>query len=60
MDGFINGIIELTIDQPTWMKWAKNTALIVIHTMFYPLHTSDSLNIDNILSLHKLEGEGHP
>ena len=37
MDGFIDYIITITIDNPFWMDHAKNVALLVIHTIFRPL-----------------------
>ena len=58
MDRFINNIITLTIDDSTWAEIAKKLALLVIHTIFRPLQTSEPLNKDNPLSLQKLSGEG--
>ena len=43
MDGFFNKIINTTIDDPSWLERAKNLALLVIHTMFRPLHSDEPL-----------------
>ena len=44
MYGFINYIINLIVDDPTWVERAKNPALLLIHTILHPLHASDPLN----------------
>ena len=46
MDGFIDDIIAITIDEPCWVERAKNTALLVIHTIFRLLHPYESLKQD--------------
>ena len=54
MDGFINDIITITIDDPIWVKRAKNAASLVIHTIFMTLHSSEPLKWDVPLSIRKL------
>ena len=56
MDGFINDIIAITIDDLFWVERAKNVALLVIHTIFRPLHSSELLKRDDPLSIRKLSG----
>ena len=58
MYGFIYYMVTLTINDTTWVDWAKKSALMVIHTMFLTLQTSDPFNKDNPLLIHKLEGWG--
>ena len=43
MDGFVDDIITINIDNPYWVERAKNLALLVIHTMFRPLHSDEPL-----------------
>ena len=57
MDGLINDIITITIDDPSWLNHVKNLALLVNHTIFRPLQSSEPLNRDEPLSLYKLAGE---
>ena len=58
MDGFIDEIITITIYDPSWTEHAKNTALLVIHTIFRTIQTSEPLKRDGPLSIHKLSREG--
>ena len=58
MDGFIDDIITITVDDDHWIDRAKSAALLVIHTLFRPLHPSEPLKRDAPLSLRKLAGEG--
>ena len=58
MYGLIDDIITNTINDPNWVEHTKNSALVVIHTIFSPLHSSELLKWDDPLSLHKLTGEG--
>ena len=58
MDGFIDDIIAITVDDDHWIDRAKSAALLVIHTLFQPLERSEPLKQDNPLSLRKLAGEG--
>ena len=58
MDGFINYIITITVDDDNWIDRAKSAALLVIHTLFRPLQPSETLKQDDPLSLRKLAGEG--
>ena len=58
MYGFINDIITITVDNEHWIDRAKSAALLVIHTLFRPLHPSEPLKRDYPLSLWKLTGEG--
>ena len=57
MDGFIDDIIAITIDEPCWVERAKNTALLVIHTIFRLLHPYESLKQDVPLLLHNIAVE---
>ena len=58
MDGLIYNIIKINIDKPTWVEWAKNTTLLVIHNIFQTLQTSETLNIYESLLLQKYQGKG--
>ena len=58
MDGFIDEITTITIANPCWVERAKNVSLLVIHTIFRPLHPYEPLKQDDPLSLRKLAGEG--
>ena len=44
MDGFIDDIITIAVDYKHWIDRTKSAALLVIHTLFQPLHPSESLN----------------
>ena len=57
MDGFIDDIINITVDDKHWIDCAKSAALLVIHTLFRPLQPSETLKQDDPLSLRKLAGE---
>ena len=54
MDGLIDYIITITIDDPCWVERAKHSALLVIHTIFRLLHPYEPLKQYDPLSLHKL------
>ena len=54
MDGFIDDIITITVDDNHWIDRAKRAALLVIHTLFRPLQPSEPLKQDDPLSLRKL------
>ena len=58
MDVFINVIITITIYDPCWVERAKNTALLVIHTIFRLLQPYKPLKQDDPLSLRKISVEG--
>ena len=58
MDGFIDDIITITVDDDYWIDRAKFAALLVIHTLFQPLQPLEPLKRDDPLSLRKLAGEG--
>ena len=58
MDGFINNIINMTLEDKYWIERAKSAALLVIHTLFRPLQASKTLEWNNSLSLRKIGGEG--
>ena len=59
MDGFIDYIIPITIDNPWWVERANNAALLVIHTIFRPLHYDEPPKQYGPLLLRKLVGEHH-
>ena len=58
MDGFIDDIITITVDDKHWIDRAKSAALLVIHTLFRPLQPSEPLKRDDPLYLRKMVGEG--
>ena len=58
MEGFIDDIITITVDDKHWIDSAKSAALLVLHTLFQPLQPSEPLKRDDPLSLRKLAGEG--
>ena len=58
MDSFIDEIITITVDDKHWIDRAKSAALLVINTLFRPLHPLEPLKRDDPLSLRKLAGEG--
>ena len=58
MNEFINCIIKITINYPIWVERAKNEALLVIHTIFRLLQSSEPMKLDDPLSFYKLSGEG--
>ena len=57
MYGLIDYTITVTIDKPNWVERVKNSALLVIHTIFIPLQSSNPLKRYFPLSLHNLAGE---
>ena len=57
MYGLIDEIITITIDNPCWVERAKNTTLLIIHTIFRPRQYDEPLKRYNPLSLHKIAGE---
>ena len=57
IDGLIDDIITTTIAEPFWVKRAKNTALLVINTIFRLLHPYAYLKQDAPLSLRNIAGE---
>ena len=58
MDGFIDNIITITVNDKHCIDCSKSAALLVIHTLFRPLKPSEPLKRDDPLSLRKLAGEG--
>ena len=58
MDGFINDITTITIEDLCWVERTKNTALLVIHNIFRPLNSNKYLKLDDPLPLLKLAGGG--
>ena len=58
MDGLIDNIITIKVDDKHWIYHAKSAALLVIHTIFRPLQPSESLKQDEPLSLRKFLGDG--
>ena len=58
MDGFIDDIVTITVDDEFWIDRAKSADLLVIHTLFRPIKPSEPLKRDDPLSLRKLAGEG--
>ena len=59
MDGFIDNIVIITVDNKYWIERVKSAALLVIHTLLQPLQASEPLKRDNPHSLRKLTGEGN-
>ena len=60
VDMFIDNIITITADNKHWIECAKNTAILVIHSLFRPLQTYEQLKRDDPLSPRKLAEEGEP
>ena len=58
MDGFIDDITTINFDYKQWIDCAKSLSLLVIHTLFWPLQSSEPLKQDDTLFLRKLAGEG--
>ena len=58
MDGFINDIIPITVDDKHWIDCTKIVALLVIHTLFRSLKPSELLERCDPLSVRKLVGKG--
>ena len=58
MDGFIDDVITITVDDGHWIDCSKSAAPLVIHTLFRPLHPSKPLKRDDPISLRRLVGEG--
>ena len=58
MNGFIDNIITITVNDEHWIDHAKSAAILVIHTLFQPLQPSEPLKLDDPLSLRKITGEG--
>ena len=54
----IDEIITITIDNPHWVERAKNTALLIIYTIFRPRKSEKPLKQHDPLSLRKIAGEG--
>ena len=57
MDGFINDIITITVDDEHCIDRAKSATILVIHTLFRPLQPSEPLKRDDPLSIRKLVWE---
>ena len=57
MDGFIDNIVTVTVDDKHWIELAKIAVLLVICTLFRPLQPSEPLKQDDPISLRKLAGE---
>ena len=58
MDGFIDNIITITVDDKHCIYCAKIVALLVIHTLLQPLQPSEPLKRYDPLSLSILTWEG--
>ena len=58
MDGFINDITTMTMGNKYRIERTKSVALLVIHTLFWPLQASKPPECNNSLSLRKISGEG--
>ena len=56
MDGFIDNIITITVDDKHWIDRAKSAALLVICPLFRPLQPSEPLKQYETLSLRKMTG----
>ena len=59
MDGFNYEIITVTVHDKHCINRAKSEALLVIHTIFRPLHPPEPRKRDDPLSLRKMLGEVH-
>ena len=58
MDELIDETITITIDDLVWVESAKNASLLIIHTIFRPLHSDKPLKSDDLLSLRKQAVKG--
>ena len=58
MDGFIDNIIYITVDNKYGIERAKTAALLVINLLLQTLQASKPLKHDDQLYLRKLSGEG--
>ena len=58
LDGSIDYIITIMVNEEHWIDRAKIAALLVIHTLFRPLKPSEPLKQDDPLSLRKMMGGG--
>ena len=56
MYGFVDDIVIITIDDPSWVERAKKASLLVINTIFRLLHSLELLKRDDPFSLHKISG----
>ena len=54
MDGFVDDIIIITINDPSWVERAKKASLLVINTIFRMLQTYELLKRDDLLSLQNI------
>ena len=54
MDGYIDDIISITVDDKHWIDRTKSAALLVIHTLFQTLQPAETLKLEDPLSLRKL------
>ena len=45
MDGFINNIITITVDEKHWIDRTDSAALLIIHTLFRPLEPLEPLKL---------------
>ena len=57
MDGFIDDIFTIPVDDKYLIDREKSAAILVIHALFQPLQPSKPLKLDDPLSLRKLVGE---
>ena len=58
MDGFIDDIITIPVDDEHYIYRANSAFLLVIHTLFQPLQPSEPLKRDDPISLRELTVEG--
>ena len=58
MNGLIDNIITVTVDDKHWIYRGKCADLLVINTLIQPLQPSEPLKRDDPLSLRKLAGWG--
>ena len=58
MDGLIDNIIAIILDNKYGIEREKTAALLVSNTILRPLQVSETLKCDNPISIRKLSGEG--
>ena len=58
MDGSINDMITITVENEHWIERPKSAALLVINTLFLPLQSYEPIKSNDPLSLRQIAREG--
>ena len=59
-DGYIDDIVTVFLGMGDWLQRGQNAALLAVHTLFQPVHESESIPRPNAAATNKLHGEGTP